>query len=327
MKPLVILIAVGGLSLAQTAAAQDAVRVGTSSVGSVFYTLAVGVSEIITKHAKVNATAEPVGGSAANMRGLAAKNIEFAIGNAFAAFTAYKGTDTFKKPIDLRLVVQGQPSYRWFVLRKASGIKRVEDLKGKTIVAKRRALPELTLIMDALISVTGLSKGDVKRVETTNTGQVLQALKAGSIDGAVFPFSRRAPHVQEPMTDGMLDFLYVSKDVRDAMLKRLPPMMWDETFKPGVFKGQDKPLHLIGLNTYFLTRPGVSDDTAYKVAKAIYENTKEFASYHRTAAQWNLKRALKNVALPFHNGVIRYFREKGVWTAALDARQKELLKR
>ncbi len=313
--------------LASRTSAQEAIRIGTSSVGSVFYTIAIGAGEIIQKHAGLNATVEPVGGSSANMRGLGAKKIEFAIANSFASFTAFKGTHNFKKPIDVRLVVQAQPTYRWLLLRKGAGIKRVKDLEGRTVIAKRRALPEIALVMDAYVKVFGLDKNKIKIVETTNSGQAYKALRAGSVDALLMPFSRKAASVQKPMTDGVIDFLYITKGKRDQMLKILPPVMWANTFKPGVFEGQGKDLHLVAMNSYFMTRPGVSNKIVYRVTKALLENTKEFATYHRAARLWTLKRAMQNVALPFHPGAVQYYKEKGVWTEALEANQKKLLSR
>lgn len=312
---------------AAPASAEDAIRIGTSSVGSVFYTIAIGASEVITKHAKINATAEPVGGSSANMRGLAAKKIEFAIGNAFAAFSAYNGTYNFKRPVDVRLALQAQSSYRWLVLRKGAGIKRFKDLEGKTVIASRRALPELKLVMDAFQKVFNVPMGKINRVATTNTPQTVKALRAGSVAAAMMPFSPKSPQVQKPMSDGVIDFLYVTKAQRDEMLKSLPPMMWPRTFKKGTFIGQNKDLPLIGMNSYFMTRPGVSNETVYRVVKALLENNKEFRSYHRAASQWTLKHTLTNVALPFHEGAIKYFKEKGAWTPELEAKQQQLLKR
>ncbi len=322
-----IIATVALLAVAPTAWAQQAIRIGTSSVGSTFYTIAIGAGEIIQKHGGLNATVEPVGGSSANMRGLAAKKIEFAIANSFAAFTAFKGTQNFKKPADVRLILQGQPSHRWLLLRKGAGIKRIQDLEGRTVIAKRRALPEIALVMDAYIKIFGVDKNKVKIVATTNSGQAYKAARAGSVDGLLMPFSRKAAAVQKPMRDGVLEFFYTTKAKRDEMLKYLPPMMWGRTFKPGVFEGQDKELHLIALNTYFMTRPTVSNEVAYKVTKALLENTKEFATYHRAARLWTLKRTMRNVALPFHPGAVQYFKEKGVWTAAHEANQKKLLKR
>ncbi len=315
------------VSLASGTLAQEAIRIGTSSVGSVFYTIAIGAGEIIQKHAGLNATAEPVGGSSANMRGLGAKKIEFAIANSFASFTAFYGTHNFKKPIGVRLVVQAQPSYRWLLLRKRAGIKTVKDLEGRTVIAKRRALPEIALVMDAYAKVFGLDKSKVKIVGTTNSKQAYKAVRAGSVDALLMPFSRKAGAVQKPMTDGVIDFLYISKEKRDQMLKNLPPVMWGDTFKPGLFEGQGKELHLVALNSYFMTRPGVSNKVVYKVTKALLENNKEFSTYHRAARLWTLKRAMRNVALPFHPGAVQYYKERGVWTEAHEANQKKLLSR
>lgn len=310
-----------------TAAAQDAVRLGTSSVGSIFYTIAVGMSEIIQKHANIGASVEPLGGSTANVLGIGNKRIEFAITNAFASFSGYYGRYGFKEPLDLRLVLQGQPSYRAILVRKGSGIKSVQDLEGKTIVAKRRALPELELIINGFVKAYGLNGSRIKNVATTNTPEVLNAFKTGTIDAAIMPFSRKSPQIEEPARDGIIEFLYISKDKQEEILKGLPAAFYAETFEPGAFSTQDKPAPVFGLNTYLLSHPGVSADTVYKVVKAILENLPEFASYHKAASQYNAKAALSHVALPFHEGAVRYFKEKGLWTPALEAKQAELLKR
>jgi len=324
---IIVLAAISIAVLAPTAWAQQAIRIGTSSVGSVFYTIAIGAGEIIQKHAGLNATVEPVGGSSANMRGLGAKKIDFAIANSFASFTAFNGTHNFKKPIGVRLVVQAQPSNRWLLLRKGASIKRLKDLEGRTVIAKRRALPEIALVMDAYIKVFGLDRNKIKIVATTNSGQAYKAVRAGSVDALLMPFSRKAASVQKPMRDGVLEFFYITKAKRDEMLRNLPPVMWGNNFKAGVFEGQAKDLHLVALNSYFMTRAGVSKKVVYNVTKALLENTKEFATYHRAARLWTLKRTMRNVALPFHPGAIQYFKEKGVWTAAHEANQKKLLNR
>lgn len=321
------LIGLGQLVVGSSVQAQEAVRIGTSSVGSAFYTIAIGASEIISKYAKINATAEPVGGSSANVRGLGAKKVEFAMANSFAAFSGFNGTYSFKKSgkVPVRLVIQAQASNRWILLRKGANIKSLADLKGQTVIAKRRALPEIALVMGAFAKVFNLDVGSMNLVATTNSKQAYKAIRAGSVAAILMPFSRKSAAVVKPMNDGVLEFFYTSKQKRDEMLKLLPPMMWGDTFPPNMFPGQTKPVHLIGMNTYFLSHPSVSNKTVYKVAKAIFEHTKEFAIYHKAARKWTLKRALKNVALPFHEGAIRYFKEKGVWTPALEANQKALL--
>ena len=315
------------LSMALPAAGQQAIRFGTSSVGSSIYVLAVGASEVIQKHAGINITVEAVGGSGANVRGLAAGNIEFALANSFAAVNGYKGIVNFKKPVDIQLVAQGHPSLRWLFLRKSAAIKRVEDLAGRTVVAKRPALPDVHMIMGVMLKQFKVNPSSVNQVATTQTGAALKALAAGSVDAALLPFGRGAANIQKPMKDGIIDFLYLPAAQRDEMLKQLPSVMWGQTLPKGTFMNQSEDVNVIAMNTYLLTRPGVSEETVYKVVKAVLENTKELMSYQRLGRYYNLDNTLRHVSLPFHPGAIRYFKEKGVWTSTLEANQQALVKR
>lgn len=307
--------------------AQEAVRIGSSSIGSDFYTIAVGAGELIQKYANVATTVESVGGSTASINAIGAGKTEFALSNAFAATAGYYGTDMFTgKAVDAKLVLQGQPTYRILVARKASGIKTPKDLEGKIVIAKRRALPELELTMNAMAQVFGLDMSKIKVVETTNTGEVLTALRAGTVDAAIMPGGRKAPQFEEPMYEGIIDLVYISEADRDAMLKLLPKAMHGQVIPAGDFSNQTQDLYTFELNSYFVARGDLSDDLVYNVAKAILDHNDEFVAYHKMAETWTAEVSLKDAAIPFHNGAIRYYKEKGLWTDALEAQQKSLMK-
>ncbi len=309
------------------AQAQDAVRIGTSSVGSNFYRLAVGAGEVVTKKAGINTTVQSVGGSAATVRGLAANRIEFGLANAFAAVTAFQGSHSFKKggKLAIRQALQGGPNHRGIVVRTGSGITSIADLEGRTIIGKRRPLPELELITNALLKVHGVDAGKVKIVGTTNTGQALKNLIVGSVDAAVLPYGPRAANIQKPLSDGAFTFLTIPRDKMEAARKQLPALIFLDTQKKNWFEGLKGDSTVFAMNSLFVTRPSLSADTVYKVVKAILENNKLFVTYHHLAKHFTLENSLKNVQLPFHDGAIRYFKEKGAWTPELEERQKALL--
>ena len=61
------IVAAGLLAVSGPAAAQKAVTLGTSSIGSTFYVLAVGMSKIMQKYSGINVAVESVGGSHSSM--------------------------------------------------------------------------------------------------------------------------------------------------------------------------------------------------------------------------------------------------------------------
>ncbi len=200
-------VCVIGSSAVGTAQAQTALRIGVSSSGSVFYTLGVGLSSMLDKHAHISATAEPVGGSTANMFAINADKVDLAIANAGASYNAYHGNKPFKNKVAVRLIAQGAPNLRQIVVRTSSGINKPEDLAGKTLIGKRPALPELGLITGALLKVYNIDPGKVKIISTTNTGEVVNALKSGTVDAAVIPGSAGAGYLQRLMRDKTIKYL------------------------------------------------------------------------------------------------------------------------
>jgi hypothetical protein len=309
--------ATGGLAWAQT----QALRVGTSSSGSVFYTLAVGLSSMLTKHAKIAATAEPVGGSSANMFAINADKIDVAIVNAMAGVDGYHGAKPFKGKINVGLIAQGAQSLRQIIVRTGSGIEKPEDLVGKTIIGKRPALPEIELFLNALLKVYNIAPGKLKIVSTTNTGEAINAIKGDTVDAVVIPGSAKASYLQSLSHDGKIKFLHIPDDKFKAMTALLPKAMTAAKLPANVYPGQDKPVNVYSISTYLVAASRLSDDTVYKVAVTLFDNLKEFQTFHSAAKEWTLKETLDDPKIPYHPGAIRYFKEKKLWTAELDKLQ------
>src|SRR5690348_9649836 len=188
--------ALAATALVGFASAQTALRIGTSSSGSIYYTLAVGLSSMLTKHANIAATAEPLGGSTANMFAIGADKVDLAITNAYAAYDAFHGNPPFKRKIAVGLFAQGSTSLRQIIVRVGSGIEKPEDLVGKTIIGKRPALPELGLITNALLKVYKIDPSKVRIISTTNTGEAINALKSNTVDAVVMPGTKGASYLQ-----------------------------------------------------------------------------------------------------------------------------------
>lgn len=317
--------ALAALAPASPAAARDAIRIGTSSVGSTFYVVANGLGNLIHEHAGINASVEPIGGSHANVFGLTKGTIDYAISNAGAAYAAYAGEKPFPGKQKVWLVAQGDVSLRFILVRRDAEIATPADLKGHIMVGERPAMPEIGSVTEALLKTGGLSTSDVNVISTAETGDTEQQFRMGTVQAAIIPGGPNVTSVVQLFRDGVADALYLDDAQIAAMKAELPPFLFTRTLPAGHFQGQEKDLTVFGLNTYFVAGPDAPEDEVYAITKALFENQAEFAAFHSSAKEWTLANTLANPIVPFHPGAVRYFKEVGAWTPELEAKQQELL--
>ena len=56
----------------------------------------------------------------------------------------------------------------------------------------------------------------------------------------------------------------------------------------------------------------VSDETAYNITKALFENLPELGDAHAKGKEISLDAALSGISVPLHPGAAKYFKEKGL---------------
>ena len=83
----------------------------------------------------------------------------------------------------------------------------------------------------------------------------------------------------------------------------------------------------MGLSNLVLARESLSDDVVYLITKVLWEHYKELVPIHGSFKSWNNTNfmRLEGVSLPYHQGAIRFYKEKGVWTPEMDKVQRRLL--
>jgi TRAP-type uncharacterized transport system substrate-binding protein len=56
------------------------------------------------------------------------------------------------------------------------------------------------------------------------------------------------------------------------------------------------------------------------------ESEKELANVHSVGKEWTVSNTLRPPPAPFHSGAIKYFKERGLWSPALEKFQEKLSK-
>jgi hypothetical protein len=109
-----------------------------------------------------------------------------------------------------------------------------------------------------------------------------------------------------------------------AMRALLPKSISVGKLPAKTYTGQDQPVNVFSLHSYFVAASRLSDDTMYKVTKALFDNIDEFHGFHATAKEWTIQETLDEPTIPYHPGAVRYFKERKVWTPELEKEQAAL---
>lgn len=312
---LLTLLVIGSPGGTVNAAPSEAISFGTSSVGSIFYTMSVIFADVITKKGGISVTVEPVGGSDATVRGMAAKKVEMGMVNASSAADAYNGIGSFAKTgkVPIFLVCQGMDSLRQIVVRSDAGIKTVKDLAGKKFITKRRALPEMEKISDILFELYGVDKKSVNILETAETNEAIEALKVGTADAAVIPSGVPASYLLDLSRTTKIAVLTIPDDKLTIILSRMGSAFHTGVIPPNTYPGQNYEVRTPAMAALVIVRSDLPEESVYKMTKAIFSNQNDIKAGHASGKEWTLQKALDHPPIPFHPGAIRYFKEVGAW--------------
>jgi len=306
----------------------EAVALGTSSIGSMFYVHAVGIADIITKHADINISVESVGGSDANVRAIKNGVVSLAIANTFSSGNGFRGTRQFTGDgkIPLRLIALGPPTLRQLVARKRSKIKTVLDCEGKRLVAKRRALAEIELVADAMLEAYGVSKKKVTYITTATTREAIDALMSRSVDAAVLPGGIPAGTITRIFEQRDMVYISLPPDKMVTVLEKLGPSFREEVIPAGTYRHQSEDVHTPSLYASLVVGDGFPEEAVYQITKALFSHYEDLKLVHAAAKHWTVKNSLLNFHIPFHLGAIKYYKEIGAWTSKCEEEQQRWLK-
>jgi len=201
-------------------------------------------------------------------------------------------------------------------------VRTIQDLKGKTIFAMMAHQDQKTAT-EVVAKAAGLQIGrDLRVIPVRSPREAIQGMLTGRGDGFFFGL---IPGLIEVNQSKGLHTVPLSDEVQEAVVKAEP--VWGRTVikagAPPLRPKEDTPT--IEIKCGLAAGAQTSADAVYLVTKTIFEHQDEWRKVHRLANQWSVERAVSIMNAPYHEGAIRFYREKGVWTAEHDRKQKELL--
>lgn len=310
MHKAVRLALLAALALAPAlAAGADAVTVLTGRGNSLYYVLGVPLGETLDRAMPgVKTTVRGTKGSAENLALLERGRGEIAFASGDAVADAWKGNEDagFKTPLrKIRGIAAIYPDYIQIVARADSGIRTLDDLKGKRISVGAPRSP-IELVARRIFAAAGLPYASFAKVEYLPFGESVEVLKDGRIDATLQTAAPGALAVRD--LANALDIVVVP--IPPEVVERID----NRVYEPGVipantYRGQPGDVPVAAVRNYLVTRDDVDPDLVYDMTKAFWNGLDRLKAVHSAAGTIDPRHALDGMPVPLHPGAEKYYRE------------------
>jgi TRAP transporter TAXI family solute receptor len=291
--------------------------IATGGTGGVFYPYGGGIAKIISENIpNVEATAEVTAASVDNLKFLKQGTSDLAFTMADTAQDAALGTDVFTDfgTIPARSLAVLYSSYVHLVTDAGSGIRRVADLRGRTISVGSPG-SGTAVLAGRILAAAGLDPRRDLRTQSLGVAQSADALKDGKIDAFFWNGGLPTAAVVELVSTPGIEPVFIStEEMLPRLQQRYGESLYYRALIPKDTYSMDADVPVVAVANLLVVSEAMPEQLAYDITRLLFEKQDELAAIHPQARDLSLSTALTGSPVPFHPGAIRYYRERGVWT-------------
>ena len=335
-KFLVVLACVLGLAVTTTDA-RGASKIKETSmtsygVGSQAYIFSAGIAEAVENLTGVKTRAIPAGNDVGRVLPLKGGEVDFSIFTGGTGWIVSHGAFDFATeqwgPQPIRMAWRGGNVIVGCYTRANSGLKTLSDLKGKRM-AQVIGSPTINKNVEAFLAFADISLKDCDVKRFPSHGEAGKALTEGFIDMYQFGTTGSRPMETAGSVHGIHWFNLDPEDQAgwERFWQHAP---WADKTLATRYAGKEKgikPFWTAGYPYNLWAWETTPVDRVYTYSKAIWEGYDLYKDKHPELPHWNHEAAVDTSGCyyPYHDGVIQMLKEKGVWTAELQAFQQRQL--
>jgi TRAP transporter TAXI family solute receptor len=316
------------------------VNFATHAVGTVFNSVGTGLAKVATDRSPIRVVVQPFSGPPAWIPSMSRDGKpEVGIINVVDVWQAYTGKLTprplpagspeMKPPYtphpNLRLLKLGTNLFAGILVRADSPIKSLADLKGKRITWDFPAFPPNILSGLSLLATGGVGVKDIVPVPVPEVVSGVRALMEGRVDGAIAAVGMGI--VSEADARVGVRFLPAGQQPERVRVAQGIMPGGDVMLRPAGPAGVKTDTSLWSYGIAVVASTNMPDEVAYTLLKSWSEHWKELEPVHPQLRGWAPDRFVQKTAtIPYHSGVIKLYKEKGVWTPEMERNQEALLR-
>ena len=292
------------------------VGIGTSNPGSIYHSSGSAIAKVVNEKAGIQATIQPYASPNVFIPAINAGDLEFGLCNVYEAALAYDGQEHFKdRPNkDIRAVSIIFPLRVAIFVKKDSDIKTMTDLKGRPMPDGFTSQKIILPLLDAEYAPFGMTRADMKPIQVPNVVAGADAFTSGKADGFFFAMGSAKVREADAAVGGIRALDIPNTPEALAAVKKHIPVAYLRPEKPGPANpGVTQPVHAVAYDALVIASSKTPDDVVYKFTKAMYENKAGMAETFPVFNLFDQKQMAKKEPFPYHEGAIKFYKEKGLW--------------
>lgn len=302
-------------------------------VGSGGYNQAVAIGNALKQRYGVNLRVLPGKNDVSRTLPVREGQVQFSANGVGGSYLAQEGVFEFGAktwgPQPIRgLLLNNSDQVLTVVAAKDSGIKTVADLKGKR-VAWVIGAPSLNQNITAILAFANLTWADVQRVDFGGFGAAMDGVINGQADAAfTSSISGKAYQLAKSPRGIVYPTIPHADKAGWARMNKTAPFFFPFMGAEGADLSKDNRVESA---TYpypiLMTYAKQDNDTVYAMTKAMVETYADYKDAAPGNVGWAVDRQNFAWVIPFHDGAIRYWKEKGLWKPEHQAHNDKLVQR
>ena len=302
-------------------------RIGTGGVNGTYYPIGATIGNAISSPPGSRACeaggscgvpgliaiAVSSNGSVANVEDISAGNLDSGFAQSDIVHAAYTGSGPFdgRPPMTgLRVIASLYAERMQLVAARSSGIRALEDLRGRRVSLDEPGSGTLLLARD-LLEAAGIGEGGIVP-EYLKPGPAASVMERGELDA--FFITAGVPTIA---VDGLLradaaDLVPLDGPAVDALLAK-HPFLSRAPIAAGVYTDDQPSLPTFGVTAQWVTTDAAPEDLVYDICRALWNDATRtlLDGGHPTGQQIRLETALNGVNVPLHPGAERCYADLG----------------
>ncbi len=302
-----------GTTTAAPEVTSQEIAISTASAGGAWYPIGAAMADIINNQKiGVQARVQTTGGGVENVKLVNNGDTELGITISYLAYNGYNGIEPYPAKMEnMRTLFSGlSTGVMQIVVMDNSKIQSISDLKGKKVAVGPAGGGALTALSD-LCKEYGIKFSDIN-ASYVSYDEGVTMMTDKQVDAAVVYAALPTPAIKtlEAQKKGFR-MLTIDEAKLTSVLTKYPYYVSVDISKD--MYGLSSDIKAIGTPNIVIVSKSVSDDMAYKMVSAFFEeqNLAKIQASHPSAKQLDLKNAAL-APIPLHPGAEKYYKEKGI---------------